>query len=243
MRNMTRRDLKRKAKDALSGHWLVCVFGLLVPAVIAGAVSYFGFSYLPLAFLTLLVLIVGGVLNFGVTNLFQQRMRGKEVKFVTAFSGFSRFFTASFAALSTFLLQTVWSAIGFVPGVLFCAAATQQEPALLIAAVGVLMCAAGAYLGVFKALQYSQTVYLLLDDPNLSVLDAIKQSKEIMAGRKVELLVLHLTFIPWYLTVTFTAGFSLLFILPYVFLTLAGYHDMLMAQEANEPVFSTTAHK
>lgn len=240
---MTRRDLKLKAKDALSGHWIVCVFGLLVPATITCAVSYFGFSYLPLAFFMLLVLVVWGVMRFGVTNLFQQRMRGKKVKFSAAFSGLPNFVTAVLAALCIFVFQTAWSAIGFIPGVLFCAASTQQEPALLIAVLGVAMCAAGAYLGIFKALQYSQTIYLLLDHPDLGVLEAIKQSKSIMAGRKVELLDLHLSFVPWYLTVTFTAGLSLLFILPYVFLTLAGYHDMLTAQDDNEPVFSAAGQK
>ena len=126
---------------------------------------------------------------------------------------------------------------GVVPGVLFLAASTEQEPAALIAALGVVFIGAGVYLWVFKALQYSQVFYLLLEEPELSVVAAVKKSRAIMAGRKRELLFLHITFIPWYLTVTFTAGFSLVFILPYVLLTLAGYHDMLMEKDDHAPVF------
>ncbi len=236
---MTRSDLKQMAKNALSGHWLICVSGVLVSAVITGGVAFFGFFYLPLILFLLVTAAVGGVMLFGVTKLFQQRMRGETVKISTVFSGFFQLSTAFIATFCTFVLQTAWSAIGFIPGILCCAASTRYEPALLLAILGVLMCFAGAYVGVFKALQYSQTLYLLLDHPELEAFEAIKQSKAIMAGRKVELLRLHLTFIPWYLTALITAGISLFFVLPYVFLTLSGYHDRLAAaQDDQNPVLS-----
>lgn len=234
---MTRSDLKLNAKAALRGHWLVCVLGFAIPAALLAAVGWFGFAVLPPFFYALAVMVVGGVTTYGRCDLFQRRMRGEEVKLDALLSGVRNMGRAVLCGIVVGAYQLCWAAIGVVPGVLFLAASTEQEPAALIAALGVVFIGAGVYLWVFKALQYSQVFYLLLEEPELSVVAAVKKSRAIMAGRKRELLFLHITFIPWYLTVTFTAGFSLVFILPYVLLTLAGYHDMLMEKDDHAPVF------
>ena len=51
--------------------------------------------------------------------------------------------------------------------------------------------------GIIAAYRYRMTPYLLLDDPDLPVLEAIRQSKALMRGRKWELFVLDLSFLPW----------------------------------------------
>lgn len=223
---MSRKDLKLKAKLALQGHWFLCVasFALLVALMIVC-------GFIPGA-----LLIAQGPLFYSGAALFLRRMRGEEVTFTCLLEGLLHFASSFASGLLILILVALWSAIGWVPGVLFWAAATVQEPALLIRIVGGLMCAGGTYLGIFHALQYSQTFYLLQDEPDLGVLSAVNRSKELMQGRKVEFLLLHLSFIPWYCTALFTAGLSLLFVGPYVALTCSGYYDLLRKEPLGEQV-------
>jgi len=53
--------------------------------------------------------------------------------------------------------------------------------------------------GIIKALSYSQTLYLIKDRPELSVMDAIKESKRLMKGSKWRLFLTQLSFIGWIL--------------------------------------------
>ena len=53
--------------------------------------------------------------------------------------------------------------------------------------------------GIIAALSYSQATFLMLDDPELSALDAIRQSKALMRGHKGEYFTLCLSFFGWLL--------------------------------------------
>lgn len=224
---MTRKDLKSKAKLVLRGQWFLCVVAF---ALITALLVVCGF--IPGA-----LIIFQGPLLYSGAVLFLRQMRGEAVQLSTLLEGLLHFPSSFAAGLLILLLVLLWAAVGMVPGVLFCSAATVREPAYLIAAVGVLMCAGGIYLGLFRFLQYSQTFYLLHDDPNLGILSAIRLSKELMLGRKIELLLLYLSFVPWFLTVLCTAGLSLLLLGPYMALTCSGYYDLLRTEPLGVPVF------
>lgn len=51
--------------------------------------------------------------------------------------------------------------------------------------------------GIIAAYRYSQALYIMLDNPELSVLDCIRKSKELMNGHKWERFVLDLSFLGW----------------------------------------------
>lgn len=53
--------------------------------------------------------------------------------------------------------------------------------------------------GIIKAYSYSQTFFILRDNPNISALDAITESRHMMNGHKGRLFGLSLTFLLWYL--------------------------------------------
>lgn len=53
--------------------------------------------------------------------------------------------------------------------------------------------------GFIAAYRYRMSVYILLDDPDCGVLEAISRSKEMMAGYKMDLFVLDISFINWVL--------------------------------------------
>ena len=57
--------------------------------------------------------------------------------------------------------------------------------------------------GIIAAYRYRMALYIMIDNPQLSALECIKASKQMMNGRKGELFVLDLSFLGWYLLALF----------------------------------------
>lgn len=81
--------------------------------------------------------------------------------------------------------------------------------------------------GIIAAYRYRQTFYIMLDDPNKSALQCIRESKEMMKGHKMELFVLDLSFIGWMLLIALSAGILGIWIYPYIETTYAMYYNDL----------------
>lgn len=81
--------------------------------------------------------------------------------------------------------------------------------------------------GIIAAISYSQVPYILLDNPNMSAMDAIKMSKNMMQGHKVDYFVLMLSFIGWSILATLTLGIGYLWLIPYTQVTMANFYDSI----------------
>tara|TARA_Y100000588_G_scaffold17576_1_gene18251 strand:+ start:212 stop:847 length:636 start_codon:yes stop_codon:yes gene_type:complete len=81
--------------------------------------------------------------------------------------------------------------------------------------------------GIIAAYRYSQTFYVLMDDPDISAIDAIRKSSDMMSGAKMKLFMLHLSFIGWALLTIVTFGIGQLFLIPYVFVAQAFFYEDL----------------
>ena len=53
--------------------------------------------------------------------------------------------------------------------------------------------------GIIKALAYSMTLFILRDRSDLTALQAITESRRIMNGKKKDLFLLYLSFLPWFI--------------------------------------------
>lgn len=81
--------------------------------------------------------------------------------------------------------------------------------------------------GIVAAYRYSMAPYIMAEHPNLSAMEAIEQSKQMMAGNKGRLFCLDLSFIGWYLLAALTGGIGYVFLTPYVkAATTAFYLDL-----------------
>ena len=81
--------------------------------------------------------------------------------------------------------------------------------------------------GVIKAISYSQAIMIMLENPNMDIMTAIKESQRMMNGHKMEYFVLDLSFIPWMLLVTLTFGIASLWVSPYMQITMVNYYNVL----------------
>lgn len=81
--------------------------------------------------------------------------------------------------------------------------------------------------GIVASYRYRMAVYLLIDNPQIGVLEALRRSKEMMYGHKWELFVTDLSFLGWALLAVFTCGIGVLWLLPYTMTTYANYYNVL----------------
>lgn len=82
--------------------------------------------------------------------------------------------------------------------------------------------------GIVKSYSYSMSYYILADNNDISVNEAIKRSKEIMRGYKADLFSLHLSFFGWIFLSVFTFGILYFWIKPYIETARAEfYHNLI----------------
>lgn len=115
--------------------------------------------------------------------------------------------------------------------------------------------------GIIAAYRYSQANYILLDHPELSPLECIRRSKEMMDGHKLDRFVLDWSFFGWYLLFSIPgtvltallplgAGYDLLatvvlilcniWITPYVECTCVGFYDAIRGEDEDHQ--QTSSH-
>lgn len=70
--------------------------------------------------------------------------------------------------------------------------------------------------GIIKTFSYSMTCYILKDQPELSFNAAIERSMAMMHGHKMQLFMLYLGFIGWFILSLLTLGIGFLWLIPYV---------------------------
>lgn len=88
--------------------------------------------------------------------------------------------------------------------------------------------------GIVKAYAYALTEYIIQDDDfKEKDLTAITTSKEIMEGYKLDLFLLDLSFIGWYILSIFTLGLLLLYVIPYHKQTRVEFLNVVKEQHFN----------
>ena len=85
--------------------------------------------------------------------------------------------------------------------------------------------------GIVAALRYSMAMYILYDNSELSGMEAMRRSREMMEGNKVRLFGLYLSFVGWAVLCCFTLGLGFLWLLPYIKMTEAGFYEALKKAE------------
>ena len=71
--------------------------------------------------------------------------------------------------------------------------------------------------------------YLLLDFPNLTVMELFKKSLDIMKGNCIRYLLLQLCFLPLMFLSVFTCGIALVWVIPYMNVTCTNFYLDIMA--------------
>ena len=91
--------------------------------------------------------------------------------------------------------------------------------------------------GIAAYYRYRQAYYILLDSPDKEIMQCIRESKQLMMGNKLDLFLIDLSFIGWYvldiivilvIPLPFSLPLVSIWLTPYMGLTLAKYYDTLI---------------
>jgi uncharacterized membrane protein len=81
--------------------------------------------------------------------------------------------------------------------------------------------------GIVAALSFSQTFFLLSENPQMEGLDVLQKSKAMMRGNRWKLFCLFWRFFGWCLLGILSLGIGFLWIMPYIQTTMARFYDDL----------------
>lgn len=220
---MTESDMRKAARENLTGNWGISVGVTLVAALLGGMVmggggngSRYVYNFasngvngfpaflrtiiVPLlsgfGILGLLRFLLGGTIELGHAEFLLRQYRGEPLTFDTLFSQFDRFGTGFAQQFLRTLYVVLWSLLLVIPGLV-------------------------------KSYSYAMTPFILADHPEMTASAAIDASKAMMDGHKMDLFLLQLTFIGWELLCGFTLGIGSLFLNPYRNAATAVFYENL----------------
>lgn len=85
--------------------------------------------------------------------------------------------------------------------------------------------------GIIASFNYSQVFYILADNEDITIFEAMKESKRIMNGKKWQLFILGLSFIGWYILACLTCGIGFFWLIQYYYMSLTEFYDYVCGYE------------
>ena len=80
---------------------------------------------------------------------------------------------------------------------------------------------------IYVSLSISQTWFIIANDENISAYDALKESWNLMRGKRLKLFLLELSFIGWAILSVLTLFIGFIFLAPYMQTSYAKFYDNL----------------
>ena len=231
-------ELKRMARTALAGKWkTVVMFSLLSNAItlvlslctspFENSTSILGMSIYWV--ITIIVSLLSGLFTAGTAYFFLNICRGNEYRYGDLFHAFkanpARFIiVALITGLPTFLstLPTYF----WTP--------TTEDELILYSLISLVSIYIGAIISLIISLFFALSNYLLLDFPEMGAIDSLRMSARLMKGNKGRYFYISISFIGWILLSMFTLGIALLWIEPYINMTMTYFYADILNQLDNE---------
>lgn len=230
--NKTNKRLKAAARGNLLGHYrtvvaalfLTALFSLLLNIPFSNMMRQ-GFSFgvysrvLTGLVGSVIVSLISFLLSAGISRIHLQLARGQETALREILYPFrnrpDKYFGYGLLLTVVCILCELPGSICLVPVL----SGTAELSSLGVAGwtvLTVVLCAIGILVLILIALSWSMTAFLLLDNSELRVADAIRESCRITKGKKRRLFLLYLSFAAWVLFSILSLMIGLLWILPYL---------------------------
>lgn len=219
-------DYRARAREVLSGNWLLSTLVALIATLLGGAVTS-GTSSLNIdldnlnglniqlsptliAILQAIVsisvviavirFIIGGTIKLGHCQYLLDQQNGNNLSVRTLFSQFNQFGNGFCLELLTTIFVFLWSLLLVIPGIV-------------------------------ASYSYTMAPFIQSEHPEYGASECIKCSKEMMRGHRWELFCLELSFIGWRILAIFTLGIGALFINAYSSAARAAFYQQLQQEQ------------
>ena len=185
--------------------------------------------------ITLIVGIVGALLNVGYARISLQVHRREPVRMDSLLEGFQIPGRVIGMRVLRALLMLAWTYAILVPVTfltmfpLDTLGGTMVSDTMLDVYLVVLLI---AVIAVTTAISYRYwgATYILLDHPDYTVRECIRAATEMTRGHRMELFLLDMSLLPWNLLCILTAGILYIWKMPYIAAVYAGAYEELNQQ-------------
>ncbi|XYL01535.1 DUF975 family protein [Bacillus thuringiensis] len=171
-----------------------------------------------------------GITSYGYTNVFLQISKREDARvdyLFEGFRGFKRMVKTMWAMLAILLYTGTW-----IPMLLIGLFAFLGEEGNLSFTIAFFVLLAISIVGmIVMYFSYALTYYVMIENPEYSVSQAMKESKHLMKGHKLDLFLLWLSFIGWALLAILTLGIGFLWVSPYMSTTTAHFYRYISKGE------------
>ena len=209
-------SIKLLAKKQIKGQLLNCFLATIIANIFC--VISLGLLFPIFSF--------GFPLGMGFIYLAKDMRDGKGASIGRIFSPFKDFVRTMLTNYLTWIFLSLWNALVLIP-CLILYSVTESWIFIFIASIlsTIIFC--------IKSLSYFMAPFILADNPNISPVQAITESRKIMNGHKMDLFLLGLSFIGWGLLVLITFGLLYIYVFPYMLMTLQNFYDRIKNNDSN----------
>lgn len=244
---MFARDFKAWAREALKGHWGTAVAVCLVASLLSGGLDLVSgvlntgmtgyeqtgaetVGMLDLAstgvwpmMVTvtaasfLVAFVIGGAVTLGMAHHFINLTAHRSSGFGDLFSRFHILLKGIWMNIVMGFFTFLWSMLGLIPAFAIAWWLAEYAVSEGVLMIVVFLVVLGLLPGVTAWYRYAMVPYLIAEFPDLSVMDAMRESRRLMKGKKWRLFCLQLSFLGWdLLAAFFTLGIGYLWLMPYM---------------------------
>ena len=226
------KKIKAKARKSLSGKYATPVVAVLFYLILQ--IMCFATAILikepPMAMF--LSLIITSLFYMGLLQIMIKIARNKKTSFNELFQRTDAFFrcaaiTIVFLAINVICALLEYTAFNSL--IVFISYQTDLNIALssFMIVIGIILSAAIIVFWVVLMLCLSQSYFILYDNEDMPLGDIFRLSMDMMDGHKTDYIILCLSFVGWVFLGIFTLGILYLWLIPYVFVSMANFYDKI----------------
>ena len=227
---MDNAKLKLKAKKSLRKNITPLVIATLIFMIFEG-VCYGVANAVSVKWISsLLLLIVEALFLPGFIKMILNASRNKKVKIEEFFSETESFFKYLGLFIVIFLIMFVLGLLAAIDfrsliAIMYFNGDINLGLSIFLIAFGIVLAVAILLVTIYIAISFSQVLFILVDEPKLSIKEILSKSFDMMENYIVEYFILALSFIGWILLGIITFGILFILVIPYMMLTMAYFYE------------------
>ncbi|MEY8392225.1 DUF975 family protein [Lachnospiraceae bacterium 45-W7] len=238
----TSAELKRISREQLNGHWgfaigvnllmQLIVSAVLMPFYFLFVFSRWGIVQFNIYMLAVVIIAaVSIVMQCGVSRIYLCFARKQEASLGMMFGEFGR---RPDRYILGYLMVFGLGVLCMLPGAI-CLVIGIVSGLVLASGIGVFLYLGGMVPAFMIVFRLSLAFYLLVDHADLGVMEAFRQSSELMQGNKGRLFYMYLSFIGWFLLGILSCGLGMLWVMPYMMQTFVNFYREAIGEMDEEP--------
>lgn len=245
-------EIREQAREALNGKWgkavlitLIYVGLVLIFSFVAGKFEEDSLAYNIIEIVTTILQVP---LSFGIGYSMIKLKRNEKVKVFDflnlGFSNFGRSWKITLRATLKMILPIIGMIISIV---LFIGISVMSAVNSIVGGanvtsfIGLVLLALIIFFVSYVwmlilSLNYTLTTYIAYDNPNMSSLEVVNESKRMMQGNRWKIFVLSLSFIGWIILTVCTLGIGYFWLLPYMQVSSICFYESLIGKNENNTI-------